>query len=96
MAIKVKVNVIREIMTRTSSKLRKSELKSNGKPTTESQMYWIHPVRKRNDGKEKYVEVWDRSNRTENGLDLARNQRDSHPICGRDKWHRTRMILAVR
>jgi hypothetical protein len=51
MVIEVKVNVFKEVMTRTS-KLRKCEFKFGGKPTTEGQGHWIrvHPVKTRIDG----------------------------------------------
>ena len=48
-------------------------------------MHGIYPVETTNDGKEKYVEEWDHSNRAENGLGPARNQTDSRPICSANK-----------
>ena len=52
MVIKVKVNIFRKVMTR-KSKLRKleRELKLGGKPTTEGQQQWNHPVKTKIDGK---------------------------------------------
>ena len=49
MVIEVSVNVIREIVTRTS-KLRQLELKLGGKLTTSSEGRW-HSVKSKNDGK---------------------------------------------
>jgi hypothetical protein len=50
MVIEVIVNVVGEVMARTS-KLRKGVLKLGGKPTTDGQGHWIYPVKTKNDGK---------------------------------------------
>ena len=50
MVIEVRGSVVGEAKTRTSN-LRKRELESYGKLTTESQGHWFHPVRSENDGK---------------------------------------------
>ena len=51
MVIEVKISIIREIVTRRS-KLKESQ-KSNyaKKLTNEGQRHWIHPLKKKNDGK---------------------------------------------
>ena len=79
MVIEVMVNVIREVMTRTS-KFRKRELKLGGRLTTECQRNWVYPVKTKNDDREKYFEAWYRSNRALNGFGPVRNQTDSHPM----------------
>ena len=79
------------------SNLRKRELKLGGKLTIEVQRHWFHPVKTKmtkNDGKEKYVEAWDHSNRAENGHCPARSQTDSHPICS-ERYNQVR-VLAVQ
>ena len=91
MVIEVNGNVFGEIKARTSN-LRKRELKLGGKLTIEGQGHWFHSVKTKYDGKLKYVEAWDRSNRAENGLYPARSQTDSNPMCSeRDYW-----VLAVQ
>ena len=56
MVIEVKVNVIREVMTGTSKFRIMSSYILGGKPTTEGQKDWIHPLKTKSDGKYKYVE----------------------------------------
>ena len=51
--------------------------------TTKGEKNWIDPVKTKIDGKQKYVEAWDRTSRAENGLDPAVNQTGSDPICSR-------------
>ena len=44
--IEVRGNVIGEIEIRTrTSKLRKREFKLDGKPTSEGQRHWVHPIK---------------------------------------------------
>ena len=50
MVIEVKVNIIGELITRTS-KLRKGKKEKGEKPTSEGQRRLIHPANSRNDGK---------------------------------------------
>ena len=51
MVIEVRVNILRELITRTS-KLRKLKLKLSEKPTTtEGEKHWIDPVKTKIDGK---------------------------------------------
>ena len=94
MVIEVIVNIFREVITRTS-KLRKRGLKSGEKLTSGGQKHWIDTITTKFDGKEKYVEARDHSNRAENGLGLAGNQTDSHPIRSREVSHGV-MVLAVQ
>ena len=62
MVIEVKKNIIGEIFARTS-KLRKLEIKLDGKPTTaQGQNHGIDPVKTIIDGKWKYAEARDHSN----------------------------------
>ena len=79
MVIEVTKNVFGEVMTRTSN-LRKRKIKLGEKLTTQGQGLWFYPVKTKYDGKRKYVEAWDRSNRAENGLCPERSQTDSHPM----------------
>ena len=51
MVIEVNVNVIRELIMTRTSRLRKWELKIDGKRTNEDQRHWTHPVKTTNDGK---------------------------------------------
>ena len=48
--MEVKINVVRELMTRTP-KIRKQELKLDGKPTTEGQGHWIHSGKTKRGGR---------------------------------------------
>ena len=83
MVIEVRADKFRELMTITSI-LRKRELKLGEKLTTQGQQHWIDPEKTKIDGTQKYVEARDHSNRAENGLGLAGNQTDSHPMCSGD------------
>ena len=85
MVIEVTDSVIGEITARfaRTSNLRKRDLKLGGKLTTQGQGHWFHPAKTKYDGKWKYVEAWDRSNRAENDLCPARSQTDSHPMCSK-------------
>ena len=77
MVIKMIDNISREILTRTSN-FRKCELKLGGRPTTaEGQNHGIDPVKTIIDGKWKYAEARDHSNRAENGPGPAVDQTDS-------------------
>ena len=49
MVIEVKVNIVKQVMTRMSK--LKREPKLGGKPTDEGQRHWIDPVKTKDDGK---------------------------------------------
>ena len=88
MVIEVKENITRDLITRTS-KLRKLEIKLDGKPTTaQGQNHGIDPVKTIIDGKWKYAEARNHSNRAENGPGPAVNQTGSHSTCSEKCRHK--------